>query len=66
MKRGRDQMGSGGDSPGMGSLGWSWVGIPATSWAVITVTRMIPSRTAFLMAYEAAILTHVVSMFNWG
>ena len=66
MKESRGQIGSGGDSPSMGSLGWFWVGAPATCWMAMIMTRMIPSRTAFLMTYEAAILMHVASMFNQG
>ena len=42
---GRDQMGGGGDNPGMGSLGWFWIGTSATSWVATIVTRMIFSRT---------------------
>ena len=28
------------------------------------VTRMIPSRTTFLVVYEAVVLTHVTSTFD--
>ena len=57
-------MGSSGDSPGMGSLGWFQIVVPTTHWRTLIVTRMIPSRTAFLMAYEAVISMHVVSLLN--
>ena len=63
MRGGRSQMGSGGDGPGVGSLGWFWVVAPATCWVIVIVTRIIPSRTAFFMAY-VVISMHVVSMFN--
>ena len=59
-------MGSGGDDPSMGSLGWFWVVVPVTRWVIPIVTRMIPSRTAFFMAYKAAIFMHMVSLLNWG
>ena len=66
MRGGRGQMGSGGDNPGMYNLGWFQVGMPTTSWVTMIVTRMISSRTAFLVAYEAVILAHVASIFNQG
>ena len=68
MKGGRGRMGmvDGGDNSSMGSLGWFWVDTPATSWAAMIVTRISPSKTAFLVTYEAAVLAHVASMFNWG
>ena len=59
-------MESGGDCPGMGSLGWFQVISPTACWAIVIVTRMIASRTAFLVAYEAVILAHVASIFNQG
>ena len=62
----RGQMESGGDDPGMGSLGWFWVVAPTTCWATSIVTRMIPSRTAFFMVYEAAIFMYVVSPLDQG
>ena len=65
-REGRGQIGSGGDNPSVGSLGWFWVGMPATSRVAMTVTKMIPSRIAFLVAYEAVILVHVVSTFDQG
>ena len=40
--------------------------VPTTCWVTAIVTRMIPSRTAFLMAYEAAIFAHVASSFDQG
>ena len=58
------QMGDGGDNPGMGSLWQFWVVAPTTCWAILIITRMIPSRTAFFMAYEIAIFMHVVSLLN--
>ena len=63
---GRDQIGSGGNCPGMGSLGWFQVVSSTTCWVIVIVIRMIPSRTAFLMTYEAAIFTHVASSLDWG
>ena len=38
--------------------------MPDTNWAAAIVARMILSRTAFLVTYEAAILMHVVSAFD--
>ena len=63
---GRGQMGGGGDDPGMGSLGWFRVVVPTTCWVILIVTRMILSRTGFLMAYETAVVAHVASLLNWG
>ena len=59
-------MGSGGDSPSVGSLGWLWVVSPTLCWATAIVIRIISSRTAFLMAYEAVIFAHVASSLDWG
>ena len=59
-------MGSDGDDPSMDSLGWFQVVAPTTCWVILIVTRMIPSRTAFFMAYKAAIFVHVVSPLNQG
>ena len=59
-------MGGGGDNPGMGSLGWFRVVVPTTYWAILIVTRMIPSRTAFFMVYETVVFTHVASLLNQG
>ena len=59
-------MGGGGDGPDMGSLGRFQVDAPTTCWAATIVTRMIPSRMAFLMIYETVILALVVSVFDWG
>ena len=66
MRGDRGQMGSGGDNPGVGSLGWFQVDTPATSWAATIITRIVPSRTAFLVAYKAVILAHVASAFDQG
>ena len=66
LAEGRGQMESGGDNHGMGSLGWFRVVVPTTSWMAPIVIRMIPSRTALFIAYEAAIFTHVVSSLDWG
>ena len=66
MRGGRGWMGGGGDGPDMGSLGWFQVDAPTTCWTATIVTRMIPSRMAFLMVYEAVILAHVVSVFDQG
>ena len=60
----RGQMGSGGDNPGVGSLGWFRVVVPTTCWATLIITRIIPSRTAVLMAYKAAVFAHVVSSLD--
>ena len=59
-------MGGGGDDSGVGSLGWFRVVAPTTCWAIPTVTRMIPSRTAFFMAYKPVLFVHVVNSLNWG
>ena len=58
-------MGGGGDDPGMGSLRWFQVVVPTTHWAIPIVTRMIPNRTAFFMAYEIVVFMHMVSSLNW-
>ena len=63
---GRGRMGGGGDDLGMGSLGWFQVVVPTTCWAILIVTKMIPSRTAFFMAYETVVFAHVASSLNWG
>ena len=62
LKGGRDQIGSSGDDPSVGSLGCFQVVVPTTHWVILIVTRMIPSRIAFFMAYEAAIFVHVASL----
>ena len=59
-------MESGGDCPGMGSLGWFQVISPTACWAIVIVTRMIASRTAFFIAYEAVIFMHMASLLDWG
>ena len=61
----RGRMGGGGDDPGMGSLRWFQVVVPTTHWAILIVTRMIPNRIAFFMAYETAVFVHVASSFDW-
>ena len=40
--------------------------MPDTSWMATIITRVIPSRITFLVAYEAVILVYVASAFNWG
>ena len=63
---GRGQMGSGGDDPSMGGLGWFQVVMPTTCWVIPIVTRMIPSRVIFFMAYEAVVFIHMASSLNQG
>ena len=58
--------GGGGDNPDMNSPGWFQVGMLATSWAAAIIIRMIYNRIAFLVTYEAMVLMHVVSTFDWG
>ena len=63
---GRGLMGSGGDDPSMGNLGWFQVVAPTTHWAIPIVTRMIPCRTAFFIAYEIVVFVHMMSLFDQG
>ena len=62
----RGQRRDGGDDPGVDSLGWFRVVVPTTCWVIPIVTRVIPSRTAFFMAYETVIFMHVASLLNQG
>ena len=59
-------MGGDGADPGVGNLGWLQIGAPATSWVVAIISRIISSRTAFLVTYEAVVLVHVISTFDQG